>query len=604
MLRASNHLERLHCCALRRYATTVRHPLVEEKQLPRYLRRKSEFPSSPPSEKVYRSRHLDPAAPQTQDKSTIKLLEPYELSQRLKKLCDANKIDTAVAMLKSTPRDAQNTQVWNTLIWECMKAKRFNLAYQLYTDMKRRGFSPSSRTFQTMFIGLSKIENWTSHTKQLGNARLIYDSYHRFVNSVKKHEPASAELSAKPLASYIKILGDNGFYQDIFDVYHALPTEGPGAPEELVYTAIFKALASTSTSPDATPIHLQNAGHAKLLWMTMHKALKKSPSFEVDGYVVASAIAALSRGNTPEVDLAFAIVGEYYGLISPGAPPHPGRIPLSQVSLDAILKLCNASKRYSLCAHFLQQVKRRPVHIGGEDLLDHGHLNEVLKARLALPDAGAAASCLETLEWMLRKEIMGKLGYKLRPTLVSYNLAMTACWRDGDWRVATRIFDLMTGYHAHDFMDGAVSSSPRRDARSAGRSIELTTETFSSLMGTALATRDRANVRQALRIIDYLKVDRLFDGDGGEGRNGKAKMYFISKLASSVVNAVQFVSGAESKNPAGRHEMDRWRRISDTAVSIERRARAGKSDFIPTTVKQLPKEEGKFTYQKRQPVSG
>ncbi|KAG6817402.1 hypothetical protein H0H87_009046 [Tephrocybe sp. NHM501043] len=612
MLRASSHLERLHCCALRRYATYTRQPrsINEETQLPRYLRRQSEFrssqtehPSAKPSEKVYRSRHFDPATAPNQDKSAIKLLEPHTLSGRLKKLCDANKIDQAVAMLKSTPRDAQNTQVWNTLIWECMKAKRFNLSYQLYTDMKRRGFSPTSRTFQTMFTGLSKIENWTTHMKQLANARLIYDSYQRYMTSVKKHDPESAELSAKPLAGYIKLLGDNGLYQDIFDVYHALPTEGPMAPEELVYTAMFKALASTSTSPDATPIHLQNAAHAKLLWTTMQKSLKKSNSFEVDAYVVAAAIGALSRGKQPEIDLAFSIVNEYYGLVAPGDPPSSGRIPLSQVSLDAVLKLCNASTRHSLCAHFVKQVKSRPVALGGEDILDHGHLNEVLRARIALPDTGAAASCLETLEWMLRKEILGKFGYKLRPTVVSYNLAMAACWRDGDWRIATRIFDLMTGYHAHDFMDGAVAASPRKDARSAGKSLDPTAETLASFVRTALKSHDRANTRQALRVVEFLKADRFF-AEALDGGQKKAKAYFVNKLASAVVEAVQFVSGAESKSLIGRSEMDRWRRISDAAVLVQRKARAENSDFIPTMMKQWPQEEeGKLSkYKKRHPI--
>ncbi|KAG6919437.1 hypothetical protein DXG01_006320 [Tephrocybe rancida] len=612
MLRASTHLERLHCCALRRYATTSRYsrPVAEDSQppLPRYLRRQSENRPEQPSasEKVYRSRHFDPTTPQNQEKSTIKLLEPHTLSSRLKKLCDDNKLDAAVAMLKSTPRDAQNTQVWNTLIWECMKAKRFNLSYQLYTDMKRRGFSPSARTFQTMFTGLSKIENWTSHTKQLGNARLIYESYQRYMVAVKKHDPNNLEQSAKPLAGYIKILGDNGLYQEVFDVYHALPSEGPGTAEELVYTAMFKALASTSTSIDATPIHLQNAAHAKLLWVTMQKALKKSPSFEVDTYVVTSAISALSRGKTTETDLAFAIIHEYFGLVGPDDPPSTGRIPLSQQSLDAVFKLCNASKRHTLCADFLQQVKRRPVALGGEDLLDHGHLNEVLRARIALSDSGAASSCLETIEWMLRKEITGKFGYKLRPTLVSYNLAMTACWRDSDWRCATRLFDLMTGYHAHDFMDGAVVHSPRRDARSAGRSLDPSAETLSVLVRTALASHDRANVRQSLRIITHLEVDQYFArDDAAASTKGKAKVYFINKLASSVINAVQFVSGAESKNPVDRQEMEKWRRISDAAMLVERRARSGKSDFIPTTVKQWSQDEGAkvLKYKKRQPLN-
>lgn len=88
----------------------------------------------PPQERIFRSQHFDPT--QVEDpKLEMKLLEPHVLSVRLKKLCNANQIDAAVALLKSSPLDAQNTPVWNTLIWECMKAKRFKLGYQLFIDV-------------------------------------------------------------------------------------------------------------------------------------------------------------------------------------------------------------------------------------------------------------------------------------------------------------------------------------------------------------------------------------------------------------------------------------------------------------------------------------
>lgn len=64
-----------------------------------------------------------------------RLLLPHVLSARLKKLCDDGRVDAAVSMLKNAPLDAQNTPVWNTLIWESMKAKRFKLAYDLFIDV-------------------------------------------------------------------------------------------------------------------------------------------------------------------------------------------------------------------------------------------------------------------------------------------------------------------------------------------------------------------------------------------------------------------------------------------------------------------------------------
>ncbi|KAG6900972.1 hypothetical protein C0993_004410 [Termitomyces sp. T159_Od127] len=585
MLRASNKLKSLHCPALRPYATLS---ASEYPPVPRYLRRQAKFKQEPAA-KVYRSRHYDPKTEQNKDKSTLKMLDPFTLSSRLKKLCDANQIDSAVQMLKNSPGGAQNTQVWNTLIWESLKAKRFSLSYQLYTDMKRRGFSPSVRTFQTMFTGLSKIENWSAHTKQLANARSLYDSFQRHMNSVKKHDPT--ELSARPLVGYIKILGDNKLYQEIFDVYHALPSEGPGSAEELVYTAMFHALASTPTGISATHIHHQNAADAKSLWNMMKKALKQSSSFTVDAHLVAAAVAALSRGKAPEVNLAFAIVSEYFGLSAQGDSTFQGILPLSAQALGAIFKLCNASGKHALCLTFFQQVKRQSAEQGGEEILDHGHLNEVLKAILALPGPDTALNCLATIEWMLKNEILGKNGFKLRPNLVSYNLAMSACWRDADWRRATRVFDLMTGYHSHDFMDGSVSSEPRRDARSRGRNLDPPAETLYSLVQTAVASRSRANVRQSLRIIDYLKVKGLFLVDDAEVAKGKVNFYFTNKLASAIVDAVKYASETESKTPSAHQEMIRWKQIADAAAKYEKRMASEESDFIPTVTKHQPQRE-------------
>jgi hypothetical protein len=127
---------------------------VNEPKLPRFIRRqqlqedsvkkhaqqitsktRAQSPSlSPMAPPTHRSRHYDPS--NEEPKANMRLLEPHVLSKRLKTLCDSHKIDDAVSMLKNAPLDAQNTQVWNTLIWEALKAKRFKLSYQLFIDVR------------------------------------------------------------------------------------------------------------------------------------------------------------------------------------------------------------------------------------------------------------------------------------------------------------------------------------------------------------------------------------------------------------------------------------------------------------------------------------
>jgi hypothetical protein len=139
-----------------RWASTrqVTQQPVDDAVLPRFLRRKllqktSGNTSSSKSvhnengigasvskaKPVYRSKHYDPSR-ETTPKSEMRLLEPHVLSARLKKLSDSGKLGDAETMLKNAPLDAQNTPVWNTIIWGALKCQRYNLAFQFYIDVR------------------------------------------------------------------------------------------------------------------------------------------------------------------------------------------------------------------------------------------------------------------------------------------------------------------------------------------------------------------------------------------------------------------------------------------------------------------------------------
>src|ERR1700761_5002741 len=108
--------------------------------------------------------------------------------------------------------------------------------------MRRRGFSPTTRTFQTMFTGLSRIDTWSGYQQQLSNARSLYDAYQRHIEEIKKHDPDSPELSIDPLPAYITILGNAGQFEEILVLYHSLPKKGPLAANKFLFTAMFRAL--------------------------------------------------------------------------------------------------------------------------------------------------------------------------------------------------------------------------------------------------------------------------------------------------------------------------------------------------------------------------
>jgi hypothetical protein len=64
------------------------------------------------------------------------LLEPYQLSNRLIALCERGDVDFAFKTLQRAPQNAQNIKVWNTLIQRFMIAKKYKLAYNVFTDVR------------------------------------------------------------------------------------------------------------------------------------------------------------------------------------------------------------------------------------------------------------------------------------------------------------------------------------------------------------------------------------------------------------------------------------------------------------------------------------
>lgn len=403
--------------------------------------------------------------------------------------------------------------------------------------MKRRGFIPTIRTFQTMFSGLSRIENWSTFTKQLKHAKSLYEGYQKLVGSLKNYDANDPDLSPNPLANYIRILGKAGEYQAIFDVYYAMDKEGPLAPNRLVYTALFQAIHAAMS--DTTEGRVKVAADARLLWSQMMKHAKKNVEVFPDSYTIAAAITALTGGNSMDHELAFKIIAEYYGLLIDKATSQPGKLPLSAESLIVILRLCNTSKNHALCTQLYHQVRRRPESLGGSGILDRGHMEEVLKADISLREPGVGYHTLQTLEWMLRQEISGSNGPKIRPGQSTYLLVMQACWHSTDWSSAKRAFDLMTGYHSHDFMDGSIAEAPRLDER---RSHRPGAEFMSLMLRTALATRDKANLRHVLRIVSHIGYDTILATRGDvvqeTAKVSKRRFFMHEKFNSALVEAV------------------------------------------------------------------
>jgi len=469
-----------------------------------------------------------------------RLLKPYDLSVQLKRLCSEGDLDGAIERLKSTPRDAQNVAVWNTMISECLSAERYQLSYDLFIDMKRRGFSPNSITFSTMLSGISLIKDWPKYSKQLQNAHSLYESYLKHLESVKFHEADNLkELSLQPLVSYIQILGDAGDYHKIFDVYFAMDQEGPLAPDRFVFTAMFKAIsARQKRSVTGVEASTRNdaASDAKHVWIQMEKVMQRNPDFCLDPGLIATAIRALTRGSPNDQSFAFTIIHDQLGLSKPGEDM-PKRLSnnLNAWTLDATLQLCNSMQKHRLTVHFTRQVMEKINwdKVWMRYLIDSNHIHKLLRAYAGLAALGSlneSNEALEALEWSVQNDVIYHLP-KLTPTAQSYHLALMTCCRTADWPTAVRVYELMTGVEASQF-ESSGSRSPTVKKRSKGKNLPTDVETMSFLLRTALAANNITHIRHAMWLADFARVDVLLSDE-------HTAAFYRSKLASTLMEATK-----------------------------------------------------------------
>lgn len=411
--------------------------------------------------------------------------------------------------------------------------------------MKRRGFTPNLRTYTTLFGGLINIKDWKTYSKLLEQVHNLHENYQAYVQAVKAHDTSSSEISTAPTAAYIRILGDAGLYQEIFDVYYSLDQEGPLSPSPNVFTAIFDALSRKRSPPspnEARDGRARNASDVKSLWKQMIKIAERDPSFQIDAYLIANAIKVLAPGRAIDHLFAFDIIEKFVGLCEIEKTSVPGKVKLSRVLLSEILWLCLSSKKYRLCIHFVEQVKQWDKEFeakGGETVLDAGHMNSVLKSYAALSIAGShqeSQQALSTLQWMIEEDILKPNPNNIRPTLVSYSAALSACWRTGDWTSAAKIFEMMTGWNAADFGDenGTVPELRESIRR---RKFPPDSDTTSSLVRAAVHSRDSSTMRQCARIVDRMGMERFLVESPGDGAHNSP--FHVSKFAEAMLDLLQ-----------------------------------------------------------------
>ncbi|KAH8106151.1 hypothetical protein BXZ70DRAFT_418648 [Cristinia sonorae] len=472
-------------------------------------------------------------------------LEPFVLGKRLSRLCQEGDLELAIKTLQTSPRDAQNVVVWNMMMTECLRANKYKTAYGVYTDMKKRGIPPSFATYATMLNGYSQCMDISQFPRRQEQAHKLWDSFQTWVEQLQeRNSPELRTMNSTPVTAYIRILGNAHLHDKLLEVLHDLPITGPLAPTAHTYTAIFRVIQGKADSAES---RLKTAADARFMWQSMQRAEGRN-KIHVDSHLLAAVLRILSAGGPEDYNFAFGLIHDYIGLRIPGndARPPPQQVSLSLQLVQTILQLTNNVDQPLLCVQWLETIMSGKMKVeSGHRIPEPSHIQQGLLAysRLAAiafhkgvkPSGDEATKSLKLLEHTIEEEALHSrpgAPWTMSARESMFETAMTTCLFSEDWRTATRVFKLMSGYDMADFADGRVGVEPKRLKGAYVPSVRPNVITMGILARLSVQHGDPSLQRQCVRAMSYFG-SKLYHGF--EDKFPVYSKYYLVKLGEAVL---------------------------------------------------------------------
>lgn len=424
-----------------------------------------------------------------------------------------------------------------------------------------------------MLTGLSKIEDWETHPKQLVNAHALFQAYQELMEEAKtRNDPQDPVFDIQPLNIYLTILGRANLYDKLFEVFYGMDKSGPLEPDAFTYSNMFNALFDRkSETSNGGETMQQNASDARLLWRRLIKDVDEKGNIKIDSHLLAGALRLFIRGRATDQLFAFDMISEYLGLAKPGDTPTAPKLTLNNYLMQIVFEGCNYTKKYRLCVHWAQQVMDRSLKRDAPPtILTTPNMEQVFHAYAAMAALGSlneSEQALEALHWMIKQSVVD--APHLRPEISTFGLVLLTCWRCRDWVSASRVFEIVSGLSAQSFRDRESTPSPSSSSSSShnqrqekskllfNKRMTPDNKIVSSLVRTALATKDKANMRQCLRMIDHFGCQKIF-GVGEEilvdeapskytKRLANDRLFYNYKLATGLVHIVDTVLSLKTR---------------------------------------------------------
>ncbi|KAG9016776.1 hypothetical protein FRB90_002196 [Tulasnella sp. 427] len=472
---------------------------------------------------------------------------PYGVAIQVEKLLKEGQLEEAVKMVSSAPISSQNTVVWTLLIKQAFADKLPNRAFKLFSDMKKRGFQPTARTYATIFSGYNQLPESDLTAKQWERVETLWEQYQAYLESVRSQggqETLSQSFSPhdnilSPYVPFLELLEKRGLQDRIMTLFRYMDEHGVAPKDKYVFTTFLLQIARRTSlgGSQATQeaVRLQNAEDTQAI------AVKMQEAGLIDAFALTAILRGLVQGSEQHHQFGYNLIIATVGDISKPEqifnPKAPVSVKLEHRLLDLILELCCIMRKYEVAVNLFDALKQSPAsriltrsHVDyvldalayqaaeaeetGASRSSQPHGTEGLEARTTPPTDMTAYSkrALEVLELAV---IQGYGGHPLDilPNRATFNRVLVTAWRCGDWASASRAVELMTGLTLSHLRQARSPTWFRQNItpqKSKDKVIGLDAQSMGYLVRTANKLRDTSAMRVAVRLFDYCGFDSFF----------------------------------------------------------------------------------------------
>jgi pentatricopeptide repeat protein len=262
--------------------------------------------------------------------------------------------------------------------------------------MKRRGITPTARSYTSYFAALARgVAAHSLPASAFTRASTVHNQWLQHAASrIADADPASSDSpNPAPTNAYLHTLGRTGNVDEMIKVFDQMPQSGPLSPNVETYTTVLRGLKATAggAEPD------QLVAMSFKVWERMTK--DSSVVAVADARLVHAALLVWQKaGLYVQRQRALAIARDWLGFTDNGAEfEGEPKVQLDAPAFNALLEFLLVKNDFKRVADYFDQVRDNPTRFGGEgSVIQPRHCELAMAAHARARDALRAEGALFT----------------------------------------------------------------------------------------------------------------------------------------------------------------------------------------------------------------